>query len=108
MINYSNEQLQEELQQIVFDLLPLKPKKVILFGSMARGDYHEFSDVDLLIIRDTDKRFIERIEEVCSQIKSRLPVEPLVYTESEFERMLQEENSLIKKALEEGVVLFEQ
>jgi predicted nucleotidyltransferase len=33
-----------------------KPEKIILFGSTARGDYHTNSDIDLLIIKQSDKK----------------------------------------------------
>ena len=32
-----------------------EPDKIILFGSRARGDFHEQSDVDLLIIKDSQE-----------------------------------------------------
>lgn len=37
------------------------PEKIILFGSYARGDFHEGSDLDLLIIRPT---VVDRFEEM--------------------------------------------
>lgn len=33
-----------------------KPERIILFGSAARGDYHANSDIDLLIIKNSDKK----------------------------------------------------
>lgn len=67
---YNKEQINEELEQIVSDLLPYQPQKIILFGSMARGDCHEFSDIDLLIIKNTDTRFIDRIGEVFKLLRT--------------------------------------
>ena len=38
-----------------------QPKKVILFGSHAYGEATADSDIDLLIVKDTDKRPIDRL-----------------------------------------------
>lgn len=41
-----------------------EPEKIILFGSLARGDTHEWSDIDLLIVKDTDASYGERVKEL--------------------------------------------
>jgi predicted nucleotidyltransferase len=38
-----------------------EPEKIILFGSLARGDTHEWSDIDLIIVKDTNARYGERV-----------------------------------------------
>ncbi len=37
-------------------------KKIILYGSYARGDYRENSDIDLMILTDLNDKQIEHIE----------------------------------------------
>ena len=37
------------IQQVVDELMAYEPKKIILFGSAARGDEDEYSDIDLII-----------------------------------------------------------
>lgn len=103
---YTKEQIQVELEQIVKDLLPYHPEKIILFGSIARGDYHEFSDVDLLIVKNTDKRFIDRIGEVYELLHTRMPVEPFVYSEDELNTMLNNKNGFIENVMKEGIILY--
>ena len=44
-----------------------EPEKLILFGSAAQGEIHEWSDLDLVVIKRTDKPLLERIEEVLQQ-----------------------------------------
>lgn len=39
-----------------------KVKKIILFGSKARGDYEEYSDIDLLVLTEKPRTFDERWE----------------------------------------------
>ena len=82
-----------------------KPEKIILFGSHARGDTHEGSDVDLLLIKETDKKFTKRTEEVLTQIDYDIDLDVLVYTEKEIEKMLSEKNPFMEKAWKEGVAV---
>ena len=62
-----------------------KVKKVYLYGSFARGNFHEGSDIDLIIVGEFEGKMPQRIKEVLDL--TALPVEPLVYTEAEFEHM---------------------
>jgi len=43
-----------------------RPDKVILFGSFARGDFHEHSDVDLLIVKDTTDPMLRRMDAILN------------------------------------------
>jgi predicted nucleotidyltransferase len=105
----SVKQFREELTRIVANLRGYEPQQVILFGSFARGDYHALSDVDLLIVKETDTPFVERIGQVLALCEGKgvLPVEPLVYTPAELAQMQQGRNPLIEQALSEGIVIDE-
>lgn len=83
------------------------PEKIILFGSLARGDYHELSDIDMIIIKKTKKRFLERIEDVFSLNDTNMCLECFVYTPEEFATMIEEENPFIEEVLKSGAVLYE-
>jgi len=85
------------------------PKKVILFGSYAYEKPTEDSDIDLLIIKNTDKRPIDRWVEVKKLLRGRsrsLPVSPLVYTEKEIEERIAIKDFFAKEILEKGEVLY--
>jgi|DewCreStandDraft_2_1066082.scaffolds.fasta_scaffold02029_10 predicted nucleotidyltransferase len=107
MRRWSPARFQEELEHILQSLRPYGPQKVILFGSFARGDDHGLSDVDLLIIKETDQPFVERIGEVLALCDTVLPVEPLVYTPEELARLIEEGNPFIEQVLREGKVVYE-
>ena len=68
----------------------LKPKKIIMFGSFARGDFNEGSDVDLIVIGDWQQDFLDRIKVLLDMNEFGLPLEPIGYTEQEFEQMADE------------------
>ena len=79
MKRISSQTFQEELDKIIAGLRDYAPHKVLLFGSFARGDYHAGSDVDLLIIKQTERPFLERSAEVLRLCSTTLSLEPLVY-----------------------------
>ncbi len=99
---------QAEISRIVEALRAYEPEKVILYGSFARGDYHAGSDLDLIIVKETDRLFTDRIGDVLLLCRSRIPVEPLVYRPSEITAMLEKGNDFLETAMKEGVVLYEQ
>ena len=74
---------------------------VILYGSFARGDFHEGSDVDLIIVGDFRERFHKRAAAILDL--TDLPVEPICYTEEEFAELVRSANPFIREALAEGV-----
>ncbi|HSW09720.1 MAG TPA: nucleotidyltransferase domain-containing protein [Bacillota bacterium] len=80
--------------------------KAILFGSMARGDVGPDSDIDLLLVKDTQDRFMDRLDEFYRTVAPKVAVDVLVYTPEEFRELLKS-RSFIRTAVEEGVVLFD-
>ena len=85
----------------------LNPSRIILFGSFARGDVNEGSDVDLIVIADWKEGFLDRIKLLLDTNSFNLPLEPIGYTEGEFERMAEDKNPFILNALEEGKIIYE-
>ena len=56
-----SEILRNELKRIVSIIKKgYNPEKIILFGSLANGKIHQWSDIDMLIVKDTDKRPVDR------------------------------------------------
>lgn len=85
-----------------------RPQRVIVFGSFARGDTHELSDLDLIVVAQTGERFFDRIGRVrdaCGDID--LDVRPFVYTPEELAQSLDQGNDFLETALAEGVVAYE-
>jgi predicted nucleotidyltransferase len=80
-------------------------EKVILFGSYAAGRRDLFTDLDLLVVMDTQKNFITRTTELYRKIQSGVDLDMLVYTPEEFEQ--QKNKPFIRNALASGKVIYE-
>lgn len=85
-----------------------QPQKIILFGSQAGGQPHKWSDVDLVVIKDTNKRFYDRIGEVSALVEHTVPIDFFVYTPDEFNRMATHNNFIQTEVINKGQVLYEQ
>jgi predicted nucleotidyltransferase len=79
-------------------------KEVYLFGSFAKDEIHEGSDIDLLIIGDFQERFFDRIGKVLDL--TDLPIEPLVYTEKEFKTLKKTQNPFITEILKTTIKIL--
>lgn len=84
-----------------------RARKVIAFGSAARGDADAWSDLDLIIVADTTRPFFERFKDFAGLYDVWPRLDLLIYTPEEFALMVAEERPLITQALAEGVVLYE-
>lgn len=104
-------------EQRVCDTLPsavgriakeLDPDKIILFGSFAHGAATPDSDVDLLVIMETDQTSPERAWAVSQLLIPRpFPVDILVKTPAEIERALAKGDFFVRDILARGMVLYE-
>ena len=98
----------EELKKaIVFSYKKLNLVKIILFGSWCRGEEDKYSDVDIIIIYETKKRFLDRLEELYLMWDIPIAFDILAYTPEEFSRMLKEKNSFIERINKEGEIIYE-
>jgi uncharacterized protein len=86
-----------------------QPEKIILFGSYAYGTPTKDSDLDLFIVKNTEKERIYRFAEVKKLIYEpgrRIPVSPLVYTPKELTERLAIGDSFVEEILSRGEVLY--
>jgi predicted nucleotidyltransferase len=85
-----------------------KAQKVLLFGSIVGNDTGEWSDLDLVIIKETDKRFLDRTKEVMQLLQLRVGADILVYTPAEFEHLSRERAFVRDEIVGKGQVLYEE
>jgi len=86
-----------------------EPEKLILFGSAAQGEIHEWSDLDLVVIKRTDQPLLERIEEVLRLARPKVGLDVLVYTPEEMEGLIAERRVFVlDEIIYKGAVAYEQ
>jgi len=81
-------------------------EKVILFGSYARDEATEDSDVDLFIIAPTQERFYERmatILKITRDLYHGIPISPIVLRPDEVKERLNIGDQFVKEIIEEGI-----
>ena len=100
-------ELVHELGRIINALKKDKEIKLImLFGSLARGDISATSDIDVIIVKGTEKKFLDRLDEIYSTLIPNVALDILVYTPEEFEAM-KTKNAFVMNAVKEGKMLYE-
>ena len=77
-----------------------EPNRVILFGSHARGE--AAADIDVVLIKETQDRFLDRLKHVYERWSLPVAVDILVYTPAEWDRMVAEERGFVLRVLQEG------
>jgi uncharacterized protein len=109
MVNISDKVIDEMAQRIVREV---DPQRILLFGSWARGEANEHSDVDLLVVerepfgeQRSRRQEAARIWRCLSDF--RVPKDILVYSVSEIDQWRDSRYHLIGRALREGKVLYE-
>jgi predicted nucleotidyltransferase len=112
----SEDQLQEIIKKIA-DTYPVR--RILVFGSYARGDAHEHSDLNLcVVVTNRDEQLLEewpskswlyRSSELKQSVGSGgVTLDPYVFTEREFDALRDKEHPLVGQILEEGRVVYEQ
>lgn len=76
-----------EFKALLRDALAGRVMAAYLFGSYAIGTQTPGSDVDLIIVADTDKSFVERAGDYFDLYDIACPIDILVYRPEEFERL---------------------
>jgi predicted nucleotidyltransferase len=100
-----NNKIDEVVNKIA---LRFNPDKIILFGSYASGNPTNDSDVDLIIIQDTDLPKHKRSFDIQKLlIGSMIPIDILVYTKKEFENERNDKYSFLFKAIKTSKLLYE-
>lgn len=101
----NDEVLEEMVDRLVKELDPLK---IILFGSYSAGKASENSDVDTLIIKESDlpryKRSVPAYRALSGLI---IPKDILVYTPEEVEEWSEVPQAFISRVIDKGTVIYE-
>ncbi len=81
------------------------PQKIILFGSYAYGTPKRSSDIDLLVIMDTDIPVRKQAALIRYELEDTIPIDIIVRTPQQIEERIEMGDFFIKKILRDGRVL---
>lgn len=98
------------LEEAVRDLAERLPRlegvrRVSLVGSYARGRRDLMTDLDVIVVMESDLPFTERVARLYRQVGQPVDMDLLCYTPEEFGRMA--ETPFLRHALRDEVVLWE-
>lgn len=109
----ANPHIEATLRRIVARLVAdYQPQRIILFGSYAPGTPetpHEDSDLDLLIIKDTDEGLVDRgarVSMLLDEDRDDMPLDTLVLTPKELQARLDRGDSFLRDVMETGETLY--
>lgn len=99
---------QDQINDIVDIIVKnVGPEKVILFGSYAYGEPREDSDLDILVIKDTNDDRFRRTREIRKYLRGiKIPIDILVYTKAEVEEWKDTKSAFITQIMRNGRVLY--
>ncbi len=102
------EALEDELARVLGLLKEHgETEKVIVFGTLAQGKVHEWSDIDLLVVERTGLPFFKRLRKIRGMLKPRVGMDILVYTPEEFDALCLGRPFFREEILEKGRVVYE-
>lgn len=84
-----------------------QPQRIVLFGSYAYGTPTRDSDVDLLVVMNTQLRPVEQATAIRQAVNVPFPMDILVRTPQQLEQRLHLGDSFMKDILSRGTVLYE-
>jgi predicted nucleotidyltransferase len=84
----------------------IDPDRILLFGSVGRGEARETSDIDLMVVLDSGLSFKQRMNFLYTEIERHDEVDMLWYTPDELAKM-RGRSSFVRQALKEAVTLYE-
>ena len=84
------------------------PEKIILFGSYAQGTQNNDSDIDLLVIENSNQPKYKRSALIRLALQEfRYPFDILVYSEEEFEYNKDTTNHILNEISRTGIILYD-
>ena len=97
----------EKILKIIVD--KYKPDKVILFGSYAYGYPSKDSDLDLLVVKDSNLPRYKRAREIRKHLWgiTDIPKDIIVYTQKEIDDWVDVKEAFITNIVEKGKILYE-
>lgn len=99
---------QEQINTVVNRIVEsAKPEKVIIFGSYAYGQPDENSDLDILVIKNTNTPQFQRTREIRKHLRGlAIPIDIVVYTPQEINEWKDTQAAFITQIVKYGKVIY--
>ena len=102
------QQLSAELDRFIQIVVEhMQPERIILFGSFAAGDIHEWSDLDLVVVAQTELGFYDRLKQVILLVRATVGLDVVVYTPAEWEHLIATRLFVREEIARKGKVVYE-
>lgn len=88
--------------------LQYRAERVIVYGSVARGEATIHSDIDLLVVAPSTEKGYQRmatVKAIVRDLSRGLPISPIVLTPEELKQRLADEDPFVQEIVESGVLL---
>jgi len=84
------------------------PEKLILFGTLAQGELHEWSDIDLVVVEKSNLPFYQRLRKIRELIQPQVGLDIVVYTPEEFDQLQANSPFFREEIIAKGKIIYEQ
>jgi len=115
-VNFENDRGDMERKQVLEEELARylrlltdhgDPDLVIVFGSLVTDKIHAWSDIDLVVVEQTDLPFLQRLRQMRRLLRPKVGTDLLVYTPEEFEQLCRERPFFREEILANGEIVYE-
>ena len=96
----------EKLRAVAEKLGTYRVRLVVLFGSRARGDYTDESDIDLLIVADDLPKDPREAYDVARKLICDARIHPVCFRTDSFIKRLEDESTFIMEVIEDGKMIY--
>lgn len=83
------------------------PEKIILFGSLAKGKVSEATDIDLLIVKETQKPYNDRLRDVVSICDYNVGIDFMIYNPEELKELSKTNSFVRNEIIKKGEVIYD-
>jgi uncharacterized protein len=108
MVSIGSRATPEDIRRVTQQVIEqFHPQKVILFGSYAYGEPTMDSDVDLLVVMETEEPLLQTAAKIAASIDHPFPIDILVRTPRELEAAILRHGIFATEIATKGIVLYE-
>jgi predicted nucleotidyltransferase len=98
----------QKINTVVKDIVRLfKPEKIILFGSYAHNNPNPDSDVDLLVVMNTEKSSIQQAIEIAQKVEHHFGLDIIVRSPEQLKERIELGDFFLNDIISKGKLVYE-